>query len=236
MDAQSVGGLGRLGRFGPFFAVATAESADPAWLPMSAVTTDQRLLRNRIDAVRAALADSFQLDRPDQVDFRLAVSITQLGLSARLIAVALAAALDGLDVPPVERLVFKDQLGGPFPLGVLPLGALPLGGLEHGQHWSKAMLELVRPIAAAAIGLGLSRKIAWGNLGSGVAGAVTMISTTEPTVGGRARELADEALLSTELSGTGSYQADKFRRRSCCLIYRLGDESMFCVDCVLASR
>lgn len=198
---------------------------------MSAVTTDQRLLRNRIDAVRAALADSFQLDRPDQVDFRLAVSITQLGLSARLIAVALAAALDGLDVPPVERLVFKDQLGGPFPLGVLPPG-----GLEHGQHWSKAMLELVRPIAAAAIGLGLSSKIAWGNLGSGVAGAVTMISTTEPTLGGRARELADEALLSIELSGTGSYQTDKFRRRSCCLIYRLGDEPMFCVDCVLASR
>ena len=49
--------------------------------------------------------------------------------------------------------------------------------------------------------------------------------------------LAGQALGLPELDGTGSFEADgAYRRRSCCLIYRLYAEPMFCVDCVLAPR
>lgn len=221
--------LGRLGRFGPFFGFSAVAVADRAWLPMSAVTTDPQLLLRRIAAVRVGLAGSAQLEGPDQVEFRVATSITQLGLSARLISVALAARVDGVRMPQIERLVFQDRLGGPY-----PLGALSAAAADEEQPWVDAMLASVRPIAVAAIGLGLSSKIAWGNVGSGVAGATAMIAAAEPSAGERARTFAAEALSSDELSGTGRYQGDNFRRLSCCLIYRLTDEPMYCADCVLA--
>ena len=100
------------------------------------------------------------------------------------------------------------------------------------------MLEWAGPVTRASVDRhGLSPRVAWGNVASAVAGAAKMIAAADRAAGERAWVLAGQALGLPELDGTGSSEADgAYRRRSCCLIYRLYDEPMFCVDCVLAPR
>ena len=225
-----------MARFGPFFAVDCApEMSGGGWAPVRELA-EPAVLVSRARAVTTALAAGLPGDR--QVPVRVAASIAQLGLCARLSAVALGAAVEGLPVPVRDRLRYLNKLGGPYPVGLLPSAS------ERNQRWPEALLELVSPIAEATIvTFALSPQVVWGNVASGLYGAARMIGTAAPPPkesGGAvtAEELTDRALGHGVLRGTMTVaDRDGRRRRSCCLIYRLtGSTSAVCGDCVLQRR
>jgi ferric iron reductase protein FhuF len=83
--------------------------------------------------------------------------------------------------------------------------------------------------------MAVSPRVLWGNVASAVNGAATMIAAVRPDLTGPAAEAAAAMLRYPPLAGT--YQGHPlrgFRRRNCCLIYRLSPERpAYCGDCVL---
>jgi ferric iron reductase protein FhuF len=77
---------------------------------------------------------------------------------------------------------------------------------------------------------------------STLAGAKRMLSVDRPAAAGRATELAERLLAVDPLAGTGRLLRPvppdrhwSFRRRSCCLYYRVPGGGL-CGDCVLLDR
>ena len=96
--------------------------------------------------------------------------------------------------------------------------------------------ELVAAVAARSV----SPRILWGNVASAISGAATMIAAARPDLAGPARAAATTALQFPALASAadGPPGTSAFRRRSCCLIYRLSGEpgTALCGDCVLDTR
>src|SRR6266566_3645625 len=165
------------------------------------------------------------------VEFRVAASIAQLGLCARLLSPALGAAAAGRTLPvDVGQARWVPALGGPFRLSLaedaVAAGAGPAGiaALLAGP-----IAQIVRAVEAMAV----SPLVLWGNVASAVNGAATMIAAARPDLAGPAADTAAAMLASPALTGT--YQGRPlrgFRRRNCCLIYRLSPERpAYCGDC-----
>ena len=227
-DGES--GYADLGRFGPFFGLDAIDSATADWRPVSDLVDDPQLLDSRVRRVRAALVAPGA--EPDQiVALRVAASVTQLGLCARLVAVSLASAVDGLPLPTVSRLAFQDRLGGPYPLALIGGEHQPAAG-----PWPTALVDLVRPlVVAVGTAYRLSPRVGWGNVASALVSAASLIATAEPGMRERATDLTADALGRAELHNTmAKDRRGRLRRRSCCLIYRVaGPTPTFCGDCVL---
>jgi ferric iron reductase protein FhuF len=92
--------------------------------------------------------------------------------------------------------------------------------------------QIVRAVQAMAV----SPRVLWGNVASAVNGAATMIAAARPDLAAPAAGAAAALLGLPVLAGT--YQGrplTSFRRRNCCLIYRLSPERpAYCGDCVLS--
>ncbi len=220
----------RLARFGPFFVLDRVSEQHDRWRAVNALAQPDVLCR-RTSTVAAALRASAPEDR--QVPVRVAASVTQLGLCARLSAVALGSAVDGLPVPTPDRLRFRDELGGPYPLALLPAGP------GTGPPWPDGLFDLVGPVARACLlSFPLSAQVVWGNVASGLNGAAAMIASAQPDLAQRAEALLHAALEAAELRGTLITEpSGTRRRRSCCLIYQLaGSTDAVCGDCILAGR
>jgi ferric iron reductase protein FhuF len=87
-----------------------------------------------------------------------------------------------------------------------------------------------------AAGLSVSPKVLWGNVASGVNGAASMVGRARPDLAVRSRALATGLLDLPVLRGTATGMPGMdFRRRSCCLLYRLGPAApkAVCADCVI---
>lgn len=268
------GVLPELARLGPVFAL---EPHPPGSLPAAAWRPLDELLQpgglsTRVRAVRAALAEASGRS-PGAVELRVAASMAQLGLAARLICPALGvAALTGalLDVDPARMRwragadatvgLFADAtVGLSVPADLVPArtfaanqgltenlandsadsadglpgdladdlaAALAARWLDHGP---------VRALVEAARTFGVSEQVLWGNVTSVVHGAVALIGTAAPDVRGRAEAIVAGLLNRPPLWGTYQDSAQAgFRRRSCCLVYRLaGPPTPVCGDCVL---
>jgi FhuF-like iron-sulfur protein len=219
---------------GPFFALDVHPAgADPVppWLAFAELlSADGGRLRARAEAVREALAGRGGCP-VDAVPLRVAVSVMHLGLAARLIAPAVAAAaLGGLPRLGLAAggLWWQDQLGRPVPLSVPVAGG---GGPTPG-----VIDDLVAPLTEAAGALvPVSSRVLWGNVASAISGAAGQIAGQRPELApaawAAARELAGHPSLSRERAEPGP----GFRRSSCCLIYQLspGPARAICGDCVL---
>ncbi|HEX6857315.1 MAG TPA: (2Fe-2S)-binding protein [Streptosporangiaceae bacterium] len=207
--------------------------ADPAppWLAFAELLSPGGgRLRARAEAVRRALAGRGGLP-VDAVPRRVAVSVMHLGLAARLIAPAVAAAaLGGLSRLRLDPggLWWQDELGRPVPLSVPADGASgrPPGVID----------ELIVPLTGAAGALApVSPRVLWGNVASAISGAAGQIAGQRPELAeaawAAARDLAGHPSLSQERAAPGP----GFRRSSCCLIYQLapGPARAICGDCVL---
>jgi ferric iron reductase protein FhuF len=83
--------------------------------------------------------------------------------------------------------------------------------------------------------MSVSPRVLWGNVASAVNGAAAMIAATRPDLAGPAAETASAMLANPALTGTFQGRPLRgFRRRNCCLIYRLSPERpAYCGDCVL---
>jgi hypothetical protein len=244
--------LGDLAALGPFFAVSshpTGEALVPPWRPVSELTAPSGALRDRISAVRAALAARDGLAGRD-VEPRVAASAVHLGLVARLTAPALGAAV--LRCPVDMRpggLWWQDGPGGPVPLSVpVPAG----GGSENGEHapgarpgpmageWERLLFgELLAPVTAAiTLLVPVSGRVLWGNVASAVNAAAAQVARQRPDLAASAWQAAGRLFGQPWLRGEPNRPGPAFRRSSCCLFYRLapGNPSAVCGDCVLAGR
>jgi hypothetical protein len=239
--------MAELAALGPYFVVESYPAGSPAcppWRPLGELISDPAALAARIGEVRARLAAAAGCPA-DGVEFRVAASVAQLGLCARLLSPVLGAAAAGwaLSVDTAQAR-WIPALGGPFRLslpelslpdmaagdGLPGVGAAACLGLLAGP-----VGQIVRAVAAMAV----SPQVLWGNVASAASGAATMIAAARPDLAVAAAGVAATALRYPALAGTyrGSPGAG-FRRRNCCLIYRLSSPGpgRYCGDCVLGPR
>jgi hypothetical protein len=233
--------LAALAALGPFFAVDRHDATTPPtgrWRSMAELTRSGGVLDARIRRVRRALAVRGGRS-PERIELRASVSVAHLGLIARLVAPALGAAALGAPLPLVTtHLWWQDELGGPYPLSVARGSVVdPAGSAGDAAGDPQVRGSAVEAVTQACLaGYSVSPRVLWGNVASAANSALTMIALARPDLGDRARAAADR-LLSDERVEDGRLRAGPgFRRRSCCLIYRLTTSTAaVCGDCVLAA-
>jgi hypothetical protein len=233
----AAGLLGELAALGPYFAVEVHPPGSPLcppWHPLGELTGAPDALAARIGEVRERLAATAGCAAAD-VGFRVAASVAQLGLCARLLSPVLGAAAIGWALPvDTAQARWIPALGGPFRLS---LPELPPPGPATPEAACRGLLAgPVEQITRAVEAMAVSPQVLWGNVASAVNGAATMITKVRPGLGASAAGAATAMLRYPALTGTyrGSPGAG-FRRRNCCLIYRLSPPgtARYCGDCVL---
>jgi ferric iron reductase protein FhuF len=226
---------------GPFFTVRTgpAEAADPSWRPVRDLETAGDALRGRISYVRRALGE---------VEERVAASIAFQGVAGVIVSPAYAAAVLHEVVPGLgpDVLHWRDTAGGPLPLWADPSRVLaePAGPAAEAAAALDALFALHLPALVDAVRslVPVAAKVLWGNVGSVVGGAKRMLVAARPEAAERAAAVAAALLGTGPLAGTGDLlppagpdRGWTFRRRSCCLFYRVPGAG-YCGDCILAAR
>lgn len=223
--------LADAGRVGGFFLLGTGP-AGPGWRPWRDLLLDEESLLGHVERVRTALGG------PDRVPERVAASILVQSLAARTVSAPLAtAAMHG--VTPVltpESLWWRvDETGWalrlPAPAGVRLDGAAPLAGV-----FEDVLAPLVVGVRRR---VPVSRRVLHGNVAAALAGAKRVLGAARPRLAGAVAELTRDALRHPMLTGTGVLEPPagpdvgwSFRRRSCCLYYRVPGGGT-CADCVL---
>ncbi|UUS34127.1 (2Fe-2S)-binding protein [Streptomyces changanensis] len=167
-------------------------------------------------------------------EYRVAASIAQLGLAARLWSVTLgSAALYGV-VPDVTPASLHWDPARSTPEDLWWAGTATRPGTPA------ALREVVQdghlvPLGEALRAAGpVSARLLWGNAGSALGGAVRELTGWarrhgRPEVAGRAAELAAGLLDHPDLGGV--LDGPALRRRTCCLYYRCPGGGL-CGDCV----
>jgi ferric iron reductase protein FhuF len=135
-------------------------------------------------------------------------------------------------------------LGGAFPLSVQRDADADASGQDASPErmaWLLARRVLegpVRDLLEVTRALSVSPQVLWGNVASALNGAASMITASQPAWTNRARVITSLLLDQPPLRDTASASADgRFRRRSCCLIYRAAPNvaGVVCGDCVLSN-
>jgi hypothetical protein len=145
-----------------------------------------------------------------------------------------------------------------FPGAVLDALHWRPGGAGPGLWWAADGRALACPDAAALgdvlIGLlaplvaavraraSVAERVLWGDAASAVASARMLVAAARPAAAARATALAEHLLTTPPLAATAALRAPEppdrgwtFRRRSCCLYYRVPGGGV-CADCVLLDR
>lgn len=166
---------------------------------------------------------------------RVAASVAQQGLAARLWSVSLGCAVLYESLPDLDpRLLHWDPDGSapddlwlsavrPLPADATTLADVVLQG--HLQPLTQALCGAYR----------IAPGLLWGNAASALAGAARQVDVWARANGrtdaaARARDLATELLAHPLLAGAGTLTGTAFRRRSCCLYYRVPGGGV-CGDC-----
>ncbi|MFJ6071443.1 (2Fe-2S)-binding protein [Streptomyces sp. NPDC093065] len=170
---------------------------------------------------------------------RVAASVAQQGLAARLWSVTLACAALYGQVPDLDpRLLHWDpDATAPDDLWLgevraLPADAATVADVVLTTHLAP-LAEAVR--ARYGVAAGLLR----GNAASALAGAGRELERwarreNRTETAARVRELTAGLLAHPLLAGTGTLTGTSFRRRSCCLYYRVPGGGV-CGDCCFPS-
>ncbi|WP_243762477.1 (2Fe-2S)-binding protein [Streptomyces sp. Tu 3180] len=183
-------------------------------------------LASRVRVVAGALGTT---------EARVAASVAQQGLAARLWSVTLGcAALYGSVPDLAPRLLHWDPDGtAPDDLWLTGVRARPGDAATVADVVLHGHLE---PLAAALRSRHrLARGLLRGNAASALAGAARELDRWgrghgRADVAARAAALAAELLAHPLLAGTGTLTGTAFRRRSCCLYYRVPAGGV-CGDC-----
>ncbi|NEY36625.1 ferric iron reductase, partial [Streptomyces sp. PRKS01-65] len=166
---------------------------------------------------------------------RVAASVAHLGLAARLWSAALGCAALYGRIPDLDsRLLHWDpDAAAPDDLWLTEVRPLPGDAGTVADAVLRAHLEPLETALRARyrVAAGLLR----GNAASALAGAARELDRWarahgRPGTAARARDLAAELLGHPLLAGTGTLTGTAFRRRSCCLYYRVPDGGV-CGDC-----
>ncbi|AWS43859.1 (2Fe-2S)-binding protein [Streptosporangium sp. 'caverna'] len=212
--------LADLADLGPFFTLAVGE-ADGVWRPVA-------------DAYAEGFAHlvADRVARYGTSEHRIAASVVQLGHAARLWSIVLGCVVAHGVVPDLGDL--QQQVDGP----ALRLPEARGWYVPKDEDVSQVIHRLVMDGHLAALGAGLRVKVApgllRGNAGSALAEAARTLLRARPGLRESLTSLADRLLDTGGLRGTGEFTGPDltFRRRSCCLYYRVPGGGK-CGDCSL---
>ncbi|MCF1594692.1 (2Fe-2S)-binding protein [Streptomyces muensis] len=179
------------------------------------------------------VADALRAPEP-----RIAASIAQQGLAARLWSVTLGCAALYGRLPDLDpRLLLWDPEGSaPDDLWLTEVRPLPADAADAADIADAVLRAHLEPLTAA---LHTRHRVAtgllWGNAGSALAAAARQLDQwarahgrTDAAV--RTRALTAELFAHPLLAATGTRTGTAFRRRSCCLYYRVPGGGV-CGDC-----
>ncbi|MER6998850.1 (2Fe-2S)-binding protein [Streptomyces sp. NPDC000410] len=236
MVNPTAGTLERLAAIGPYFAVECGERPgdghSDGFRPLTELYGDA-------GALRAYVRDVGRRIGTDQL--RVAASTLHLGTASRLWSVALASAALTGHVPDLSpaQLWWRPAPSGPVALW-LPapraLTASPADALHDA-----VVVRNLRPFDEAVHRLcGLSPRILRGNAASALIGTLRVLLARAPQAPYATVPLVRDLLGREALVGAGALDADghgniTFRRRSCCLYYRVPGAGT-CGDCVLNQK
>lgn len=224
--------LAALRALGGFFVLRTGAAPDGplptlAWIyenPASDVYRHSLTFRVHVVAER--------LQAPE---LRVAASVAQQALAARLWSTALGCAALYDRIPDLDPglLHWDADSGAPDDLWLAEVRPLPADATALADTVLHGHLE---PLTATLVAHHrMSAGLLWGNAASALAGAARELDRwararglTE--VATRARALTAELLAHPLLAGTGTLTGTAFRRRSCCLYYRVPGGGI-CGDC-----
>jgi len=247
-------GLERAADCGPFFDVRRWVGSGPGiddagWYPMTEFAEHPLGLQSRVTAARQSLSlrGSGGAGASPAVAARVAASVAFQGVAARLLSPVVGSAVTAGVVPDLswDRLYWS-----PAALGVLPLASGPAAARPLDPAGDGSATRLILDAAVAAVlrladvvvdRFLVSPRIVAGNTASALVGAALAASRGAPVADAVLR-LVTGQLADGELAGTGSFVRPtelspgiRFRRRSCCLLYRVGGAGL-CGDCVLHDR
>jgi len=223
VDGSAV--LADVAGLGPFFAIGTGRAV-AGERPVAGLLADPRPLRARIAHVRGALGG----------EERVAASLAFQGLAAQLVSAPYAAAVRHGAVPaltPAEVLLRRTGDGG---------WAVRTTATELVDDTALAplLVDLLTPLVTAVRAqVPVSERLLWGNAASTLAAAKRLLVQQHPDLADRAADVARAVLATGAFAGSGELLAPRgpdrvwtFRRRSCCLYYRVPGGGL-CDDCVL---
>jgi hypothetical protein len=234
--------LAEVAELGPFFAIATdpAEEADPTWRRLDTLGTAD------LGGLIAAYAH-----RLGGVEHRVAASILFQGLAARLWSPVVACAAGYGVVPDLTGLHWRWAPGTPIALWLADPGgvaatdpaAVP-AALPAAVHAVVVggRLRPLREVFGAVVKL--ADGLMWGNAASALTGTLRA-GSMRPELAGPVTRLVRALLTMEPLAGTGDFtgglsgevlRPEAFRRRSCCLYYRVPPGGGLCGDCALLPR
>lgn len=215
--------LTAVARLGPFFTLTTGTLDRADWKPVRSLYDDGEDLSGLVDRVGTALGTH---------ETRVAVSILVQGYAARLWAIGLGALTDRGMVPDLdpERLLWRDH-GGSIRLHLRPAHGWYDGDLPNRLAVMIVDDHLAVLIRAVRRLVPISARLLWDNSTSALYGAARILDDGPM---GAVAALAGH-LLARQPGGTPGIGADgSYRRRSCCLYYRV-DEGGLCGDCVFST-
>ncbi|MGW7238209.1 (2Fe-2S)-binding protein [Streptomyces sp. NPDC054804] len=234
--------LAALRPFGGFFVLRTLRSAagDPEAVRISKLpslakaykkgTSDvyENILTFRVGVVAARLRTP---------ELRVAASIAHQGLAARLWSVALGCAARYGRLPDLDPRLLRWDAGAGAPDDLWLTEVRPLPGGAGPDTLADAVVHgHLEPLAQALRArYGVAAGLLWGNAGSALAGAARELERRARADGraeaaDRTRTLVDALFAHPLLSATGIRTGQAFRRRSCCLYYRVPGGGV-CGDC-----
>lgn len=233
-----------LTRLGPYFAAASHDPEEPPrarWHSLAELLDEPDVLRERVAIVRARLAAGGGPGAVAEgsVELRVAASVAHLGLAARVLSPLFALGALGLRLgAPVS---IRDLRWQPTPGSMFELS---LPGLDQAQPSPHGLSQddlglLIVELCELMRSFGVSQRVLRGNVASALNGARVALSAAEPGVAECARTELGRVLSHPLLADTWHVSPDgRFRRRSCCLIYRAapGRRGPLCGDCVLAAK
>lgn len=210
------GELDDIARHGGFFAISRGFGG-PGWRPVGECYAD-----GYHDLVEATQTRYRTGDR------RVAASLVQMSHASRLWTPVLACAVAHGVVPDLtglQRARDTAELRLPVPKGIRPT-----------EDLAPMLYRTVVQDHLEALAAGLRVKVAtgllYGNIASALVAATQALYSVRPELRDDATRLARQLLGTGCLAGTGTVKRNlAFRRRSCCLYYRVGDSK--CSDCAL---
>lgn len=208
--------LAETASYGGFFALTVGGDA-AGWHPVTQSYADG--CADLIDATAR---------RYRTTDLRIGASLVHLGHATRLWSPVLACAIGHGVLPRLDDLQRADdgaQLRLPRPVG------MPADSPD--ALYRAVVSEHMRPLAAG-LRVKLAPALLAGNVASALVGAARALLTARPDLRRAITETTRSLLDTGVLAGSGVITGPRlgFRRRSCCLFYRLPDGSL-CGDCVL---
>jgi hypothetical protein len=205
-------------RTGPFFVLGVGGDG-PGWRPAASVYASG--LGGPIEATARRLGVT---------ETRVAASTVQLDYAARLWSPVLCCALLHGLVPDLSQL--RLNVGPPMRL------TLPEARGWHGPDlaalaYRTVLSQHLEPMAAK-LAVKVAAGLLWGNAASAMTAALRVLVAVRPGLGEAARQMAGALLAMGALRGTGELTGPglEFRRRSCCLYYRVPGGGL-CGDCPL---